>query len=112
MESTIERTQGVLVVRDIFQSWDINKNGFIEKTELEKCCEDLKLSSPELERVFTELDVDKDGRISLRDFYESFEKVCDLFQVSRDSVLHQEVSEQRKSEQLLEAIGFQDHLTG
>lgn len=105
-------TQSVLVVRDIFQSWDTNKSGFIEKKELAKCCEDLKLSTTELERVFTELDVDKDGRISLSDFYQSFEKVCSLFHVSRDTVLDQEVSDERKFNQLLEAIGFQERLTG
>ncbi|XP_031561375.1 ras and EF-hand domain-containing protein-like isoform X6 [Actinia tenebrosa] len=104
--------QSVLVVKDIFQSWDTNKSGFIEKRELEKCCEDLKLSTSELERVFIELDVDRDGRISLSDFYQSFEKVCKLFHVSRDTVLYQEVSEKMKFEQLLEAIGFQEHLTG
>lgn len=105
-------TQSVLVVRDIFQSWDTNKSGFIEQKELAKCCEDLKLSATELERVFAELDVDKDGRISLSDFYQSFEKVCSLFQVSRETVLDQEVSEEGKFKQLLEAIGFQEHLTG
>jgi hypothetical protein len=105
-------TQNGLVIQDIFEAWDTNHNGFIEKAELANCCEDLKLSTAELERVFAELDVDKDGRISFKDFSESFDKVCNLFHVSQDTVLYQEVPEQKKFEKLLEAIGFNDLFTG
>lgn len=100
------------IIRDIFTSWDTNKSGFIEKAELYKCCEDLQLSTSELEQVFIELDVDKDGKISLNDFGESFHKVCSLFHVSRDAVLNQDVTEYQKFEKLLEAIGFQGLLSG
>ena len=89
------------IIQDIFESWDTNKSGFIEKEELCKCCEDLQLSKTELEQVFVELDVDKDGKISLEDFSESFHKVCTLFRVNRDEVLNQQVSDFTKFESKL-----------
>ncbi|EDO40856.1 predicted protein [Nematostella vectensis] len=100
------------MIQDIFHHWDINHSGYIEKAELKQCCSDLRLSEEKLAITFNELDLDGDGKISLEDFANSFQKVCSLFDVTQDEVLNQEKSEYKKFEKLLDVIGVKGVLSG
>ncbi|XP_032237890.2 ras and EF-hand domain-containing protein isoform X12 [Nematostella vectensis] len=100
------------MIQDIFHHWDINNSGYIEKAELKQCCSDLRLSEEKLAITFNELDLDGDGKISLEDFANSFQKVCSLFDVTQDEVLNQEKSEYKKFEKLLDVIGVKGVLSG
>lgn len=99
-------------IENIFHSWDLNGNGFIEKSELAACCSELNLTNEQLDEVFGELDHDRDGQISLNDFNCSFKTVCSLFQVAGDEVVNGESKDYKKFEKLLDAVGVRNLLTG
>ena len=97
-------------VKEIFHAWDLNKNGFIEQSELACCCSELNLTIEEVSNLFKELDADGDKKISLQDFSKGFKRVCSLFDADIDSSL--EVRETRKFDKLLDALGVRDLLSG
>ncbi|XP_078366535.1 ras and EF-hand domain-containing protein-like isoform X8 [Oculina patagonica] len=99
-------------VRDIFQAWDLNKNGFIEQSELACCCSELNLTIEQVSNLFSELDVDGDKKISLQDFSKGFKRVCSLFETDLDEVSSAEARETRKFDKLLDALGVRDLLSG
>ena len=99
-------------IEDIFHSWDLNSNGFIEKSELASCCSELHLTEEQLSEIFMKLDNDGDGKISLNDFNCGFKTVCSLFQVDTDEVLHGADRDYKNFEKLLDAIGVRNLLTG
>lgn len=98
-------------VKDIFRSWDLNKNGFIEKSELACCCAELNLTNEEINNLFKELDVDCDNKISLLDFSKGFKRVCSLFEADIDELSTAE-KEEKKFDKLLDALGVRDLLSG
>ena len=108
-------SEGSLVVEqdvsEIFNAWDLDGNGFIEKNELACCCSELNLSSEQLNGLFDELDVDGDKKISLVDFSKGFQRVCTLFQADRE-LSNAELRETRKFDKLLDALGVRGLLSG
>lgn len=106
MTDDIEHT-----VKDIFRSWDLNKNGFIEKFELACCCAELNLTKQEIEDLFNELDADKDNKISLLDFSKGFKRVCSLFEADVEELSTAE-KERKKFDKLLDALGVRELLSG
>nr|XP_058949592.1 ras and EF-hand domain-containing protein-like isoform X4 [Pocillopora verrucosa] len=98
-------------VKDIFRSWDLNKNGFIEKSELACCCAELNLTKQEIEDLFNELDADKDNKISLLDFSKGFKRVCSLFEADVEELSTAE-KERKKFDKLLDALGVRELLSG
>ncbi|XP_020614148.1 ras and EF-hand domain-containing protein homolog isoform X7 [Orbicella faveolata] len=99
-------------VKDIFHAWDLNKNGFIEQSELACCCSELNLTIEEVSNLFNELDADGDKKISLQDFSKGFKRVCSLFDADIDELSSVEVRETRKFDKLLDALGVRDLLSG
>lgn len=99
-------------VKDIFNAWDLNKNGFIEQSELACCCSELNLTIEELSNLFHELDVDGDNKISLQDFSKGFKRVCSLFEADYDELSSAEARETKKFDKLLDALGVRDLLSG
>ena len=105
-ESVVERT-----VKDIFNAWDLNQNAFIEKSELASCCSELNLTDEQLNKLFDDLDVDGDGKISITDFSQGFQRVCTLFEVEPDEA-ETHLREARKFDKLLDALGVSGLLSG
>lgn len=99
-------------VKDIFHSWDLDKNGFIEQSELACCCSELNLTIEEVNNLFNELDADGDKKISLQDFSKGFKRVCSLFDADMADLSSVEVRETRKFDKLLDALGVRDLLSG
>lgn len=99
-------------IRDIFLAWDLDGNGFIEKSEFRSCCAELNLTNEQLSTIFKELDEDGDGRISLLEFSNGFQRVCSLFHVDTDDVLNRDKKENKNFEKLLDAIGVRGLLSG
>jgi len=99
-------------VKEIFHSWDLDKNGFIEQSELACCCSELNLSIEEVNNLFNELDADGDKKISLQDFSKGFKRVCSLFDADIADLSSVEVRETRKFDKLLDALGVRDLLSG
>ncbi|XP_071796417.1 ras and EF-hand domain-containing protein homolog isoform X3 [Asterias amurensis] len=84
-------------IRQLFCVCDLNGNGYIERSELASVCNDL--DSEELSKVFQALDLDGDGRISMRDFSAGFHSVgSTLLALSR----------RRRRQQLLESAQTQE----
>lgn len=99
-------------VKDIFHAWDLNKNGFIEQSELACCCSELNLTIEQVANLFDELDVDGDKKISLQDFSKGFKRVCSLFEADFNELSSPETRETRKFDKLLDALGVRDLLSG
>lgn len=99
-------------VKDIFRAWDLNENGFIDRKELACCCSELNLSEEQLNRLFAELDVDGDNKISLDDFSKGFQSVCSLFHKDVEPTANGEIKETRKFEKLLEEVELRGLLSG
>ncbi|XP_067038212.1 uncharacterized protein [Acropora muricata] len=90
-------------VKEIFDDWDLDKNGFIDNEELASCCSELNLSHEQLNSLFIELDWDGDNKISLDDFSKGFQRVCSLFHTDVQPE-NAELKETRKLDRLLEAF--------
>lgn len=58
-------------MRTIFDSFDKDKNGYLEKDEIKKVSEELgkPLTPEELDKVMKMMDLNKDGKISFDEFY-------------------------------------------
>ena len=65
-------------IEALFDACDLNLSGYIEKEELATLCSDLQLTEAEFDEIFSELDRDKDGRISKNDFKEGFKSISNL----------------------------------
>ena len=57
-------------IKKIFDQFDRDKDGYINKTELNKLAIALNnpLSPPELQDLFRDLDIDKSGKITWEEF--------------------------------------------
>lgn len=59
-----------------FHSFDLNGDGLISKDEWEKCFGNHKMSSSDWKLFLEEVDENKDGNISLDEFFNFLEKTC------------------------------------
>lgn len=59
-----------------FQSFDLNGDGYISKEEWEKCFGNTKLSQQDWVTFLEEVDSNKDGNISIDEFFIFLEKTC------------------------------------
>lgn len=59
-----------------FQSFDLNGDGYISKEEWEKCFGNTKLSQQDWVTFLEEVDSNKDGNISIDEFFNFLEKTC------------------------------------
>ncbi|XP_074617322.1 ras and EF-hand domain-containing protein homolog isoform X4 [Acropora palmata] len=100
---TVEQSYTEDNVKEIFEDWDLDKNGFIDNEELASCCSELNLSHEQLNSLFIELDWDGDNKISLDDFSKGFQRVCSLFHTDVQAE-NAELKETRKLDRLLEAF--------
>lgn len=100
---TVEQSYTEDNVKEIFEDWDLDKNGFIDNEELASCCSELNLSHEQLNSLFIELDWDRDNKISLDDFSKGFQRVCSLFHTDVQPE-DTELKETRKLDRLLEAF--------
>jgi len=58
-------------IGDLFQACDLDGSGSIDRNELAAICPDL--TSDEIDSIFTELDKDGDGTISISEFSKGFQ---------------------------------------
>ena len=66
-----------LIIREIFESVDLDSSGFIDEHELAAVVD---LNPDDLKEIFQQLDTNKDGKISVEEFvenYKYFQKVAD-----------------------------------
>ncbi|KAM9392370.1 ras and EF-hand domain-containing protein homolog [Pholidichthys leucotaenia] len=59
-------------LRSLFRSYDVDNCGRIERSKFLTICAELQVSAAEANRVFNQLDVDKDGTVTLQEFISSF----------------------------------------
>uniref|UniRef100_A0A3Q2Z9T6 RAS and EF-hand domain containing n=1 Tax=Hippocampus comes TaxID=109280 RepID=A0A3Q2Z9T6_HIPCM len=59
-------------LRALFDAYDTDQSGSIERDEFFTICTELQVSPSEAERLFNRLDVDKDGTITLPEFISGF----------------------------------------
>ncbi|XP_060927689.1 ras and EF-hand domain-containing protein homolog [Limanda limanda] len=58
----------------LFHAYDVDYSGCIEKDEFFTICQELHVPSQEAENIFTRLDVDKDGTVTLEEFISGFKE--------------------------------------
>ncbi|XP_076847594.1 ras and EF-hand domain-containing protein homolog [Brachyhypopomus gauderio] len=75
-------------LRALFQAFDTNNSGRIEKWEFLKICSELHVRA-DADALFTKLDADKDGTIHLAEFVHGFEKVSSLI---REDEMNEDVN--------------------
>lgn len=59
-------------LRSLFNTYDADHSGEIEKNEFLTICAELQVSTDEAERIFNRLDVDQDGTVTLMEFISGF----------------------------------------
>ncbi|XP_061757294.1 ras and EF-hand domain-containing protein [Nerophis ophidion] len=59
-------------LRALFHAYDADQSGSIERSEFFTICTELHVSPTEAERIFNQLDVDKDGTITMAEFINGF----------------------------------------
>tara|TARA_B110000977_G_scaffold190319_2_gene260954 strand:+ start:1461 stop:1733 length:273 start_codon:yes stop_codon:yes gene_type:complete len=60
-------------IKSIFVLYDMNKNGVLDKKELNEALKDTGYDDDEIEEMFDEYDVDGDGDINLGEFEKMLE---------------------------------------
>ena len=56
-------------LREVFNYYDLNKNGFIEASDIKEIFEDTGLSDKEVHQLIDDVDFNKDRRLSFDEFY-------------------------------------------
>ncbi|KAM4745861.1 ras and EF-hand domain-containing protein homolog [Anableps anableps] len=59
-------------LRSLFHTYDVDNSGRIEKNEFSAICQELQVSSAEAEGIFSRLDADGDGTVTLEEFLSGF----------------------------------------
>ncbi|XP_064153146.1 ras and EF-hand domain-containing protein [Anguilla rostrata] len=65
-------------LRLLFHACDVNNSGRIEKEEFFKVCSDLHVRPAEIETIFSQLDLDRDGSINFEEFRIGFQGVSEF----------------------------------
>lgn len=63
----------------LFDTCDVAGNGYLDKSEFARLCQELSLKDDELQSLFRSVDINKDGMIQKYEFVEKFYVVADLF---------------------------------
>lgn len=61
-------------LRALFDAYDVDKSGRIERNEFVTICGELQVSEAEAQRIFSRLDVDSDGSVTLEEFVSGFQQ--------------------------------------
>ncbi|XP_051525909.1 ras and EF-hand domain-containing protein-like isoform X1 [Myxocyprinus asiaticus] len=61
-------------LRELFHACDVDHSGSIEKWEFKKICSELHVRTSEIDAIFSRLDTDKDGTITLEEFMDGFQE--------------------------------------
>ncbi|XP_042344748.1 ras and EF-hand domain-containing protein isoform X2 [Plectropomus leopardus] len=59
-------------LRSLFNAYDVDNSGQIERQEFLTICAELQVSAAEADRIFSRLDVDNDGTVTLLEFMSGF----------------------------------------
>lgn len=59
-------------LRTLFQTYDVDNSGEIEKSEFLIICGELQVPEAEAERIFNRLDFNGDGTVTLEEFISGF----------------------------------------
>lgn len=62
-------------VGSLFRACDLDGSGYIDESELASICPEL--SVPEVNEIFSQLDKDGDGKISVEEFTKGFKEIND-----------------------------------
>ncbi|KAJ8285420.1 hypothetical protein GJAV_G00026600 [Gymnothorax javanicus] len=65
-------------LRLLFHTCDVNNSGRIEKDEFLKVCSELSVRPAEVDKIFSQLDQDRDGSINFEEFSSGFRGVSEL----------------------------------
>ncbi|KAJ8380893.1 hypothetical protein SKAU_G00016710 [Synaphobranchus kaupii] len=65
-------------LRLLFHACDVNNSGQIEKEEFFKVCSELRVRPAEIETIFSQLDLDRDGSINFEEFSCGFQGVSEF----------------------------------
>ncbi|XP_029019663.1 ras and EF-hand domain-containing protein isoform X1 [Betta splendens] len=60
-------------LRSLFHAYDADQSGRIERGEFRAMCGELRVSAAEAERIFEQLDVDRDGTVTVTEFIGGFQ---------------------------------------
>ncbi|CAG2119380.1 unnamed protein product [Medioppia subpectinata] len=60
-------------LRQVFTYWDTDRSGYLCRDEMRELCARFHILAEDSDAIFTDLDSDKDGRISFDDFRTGFD---------------------------------------
>lgn len=77
-----EEEQGRL--RSLFHTYDVDNSGRIEKDEFSAICQELQVPTDEAESIFSRLDADGDGTVTLEEFLSGFTDQHEKEQIEKE----------------------------